>query len=309
MPMTIIDPCPQTRAPCALPRLTGANAEAIEIALRRAGCCVVENAIDQDKLAHVYDGLDHWFDHAFAGEGRFFGRGTKRFSGVFAKAPQSAALALHPEILSAAENLLLGSAPNADCIQLSQTQAIEILPGEPAQLLHRDDSVFPFEKGFELIVNVMWVLDPFTTENGATRLVPGSHLWPREDNEQFDDLVIAAEAKSGSAIIWTGALIHGGGANQTNLPRRGLVFSYSLGWLAQAEKLLLSTPPELARRMPEKLQRLIGYQTHRPNLGWVEGRDPVEWLNGKTQTLATNQDNLTPTQDAMLNSYFTAIGR
>lgn len=307
--MTMIEPRLQTRAPGALPRLKRANADAIEIALRRAGCCVVENAIDEDELAHVYDGLDHWFDQALAGEGKFFGRGTKRFSGVFAKAPQTAALAHHSEILTAAENLLLGGARNCDCIQLSQTQAIEISPGEPTQLLHRDDSVFPFEKSFEVIINVMWVLDPFTAENGATRLVPGSHLWPREDNEQYDDLVVAAEANPGSAIIWTGALIHGGGANQTNVPRRGLVFSYSLGWLAQAEKLMLSTPPEVARILPEKVQRLIGYQTHRPNLGWVEGRDPIEWLHGKTPMLAANQDNLTPAQAINLNSYFTAVGR
>lgn len=306
--MTLAEPN-RTRVTFEPPRLRRANAEAIEIALRRAGCCVVENAISQDELGYVYDGLDHWFDQALTGEGKFFGRATKRFSGVFAKAPQTRSLAIHPEIVSAIENSLLGSAVDSDCIQLSQTQAIEILPGELSQLLHRDDSAFPFEKRFEVVVNVMWALDPFTTENGATRLIPGSHVWPREENEQYDDLAVAAEAPPGSAIIWTGALIHGGGANRTNLPRRGLVFSYSLGWLAQAEKLLLSTPPEVARMLPEKLQRLIGYQTHRPNLGWIEGRDPIEWLDRGRHQLVANQDNLTPTQDAMLKSYFAAIGR
>jgi len=307
--MTIADTRSILRQTCALPRLSRAHAEAIEIELRRAGCCVVENAISEIDLAHVYDRLDNWFDQSLAGEGKFFGRGTKRFSGIFAKAPETAALALHPEILAAVENLLLGGAANTDCIQLSQTQAIEIGAGEPSQLLHRDDSIFPFEKQFELVVNVMWVLDPFTARNGATRLVPGSHLWTREEDEQYDDLAIAAVASPGSAIIWTGALIHGGGGNATNLPRRGLVFSYSLGWLAQAEKLLLSTPPEVARRLPPKLQRLIGFQLHLPNLGWVEGRDPIEWLNGEIGPIAANRDNLTPAQTRMLNAHLTAVER
>jgi ectoine hydroxylase-related dioxygenase (phytanoyl-CoA dioxygenase family) len=306
--MTLVEPRP-SRTTCELPRLTNANADAIEIALRRAGCCVVESAISQEQLAHAYDSLDHWFDRALVGEGQFFGRTTKRFSGLLAKSAEMAALAIHPEILGAVENLLLGGACSADCIQLSQTQAIEIGPGESAQLLHRDDGVFPFEKSFETIVNVMWVLDPFTAKNGATRLIPGSHMWAREQIEQYDDLAVAAVAPSGAAVIWTGALIHAGGANRTNLPRRGVVFSYSLGWLAQAEKLLLSTPPDVARSLPDKLQRLIGYQTHRPNLGWVEGRDPIEWLNGKTRALAANQDNLTPAQDALMQSYLTAVAR
>lgn len=299
------------RPAMALPRLRRANAEAIEIALRRAGCVVVENAIPSKTLAHVNDSLDHWFDHALPGEGKFFGRATRRFSGVFAKSSATAELALHEEVLAAVENYLKGpaSAPHADAIQLSQTQAIEIGPGEHAQLLHRDDGVFPFERSFELIVNVMWTLDDFTEANGATRLIPGSHLWPREEVEQYDELAQSAVAPAGSAIIWTGSLLHGGGANRTSAPRRGLVMSYSLGWLAQAEKLLLSTPPDVARELPERLQRLIGYQLHRPNLGWVEGRDPLEWLLGKTRPLAANQDNLTPAQTALIENYLAGRGR
>jgi hypothetical protein len=85
--------------------------------------------------------------------------------------------------------------------------------------------------------------------------------------------------------------------------------SYSLAWLAPAEKFLLSIPPEVARELPRKLQRLIGYQVHRPNLGWVEGRDPIEWLDGSIHDLAAARDNLTPTQAQMLEAYLeSAVG-
>jgi hypothetical protein len=68
--------------------------------------------------------------------------------------------------------------------------------------------------------------------------------------------------------------------------------SYKLGWLTGGERLLLSTPPEVARTLPERLQRLLGYQIHRPNLGWVEGQDPIRWLHGQIGQLAPVEDNL-----------------
>jgi len=300
-----------SRIACDLPRLARPDPRAIETALASAGCVVVENVLPPAMLEAVYADLDPWFKRAHAGEGKFFGRRTRRFSGVFAKSRYAAELAACEHILAPIERFLLGPAhaPHGDCIQLSQTQAIEIGPGEPAQLLHRDDGVFPIAKPFEFVVNVNWALDPFTVENGATRLIPGSHLWPRLDIEQDETGIVAAHAPAGSAIIWTGALLHGGGANVSSAPRRGLVLSYSLGWLAQAEKLLLSTPPDIARALPERVQRLIGYQIHRPNLGWVEGRDPHAWLAGSVGALAPAQDNFTPAQNAFMETYLQTIGR
>jgi ectoine hydroxylase-related dioxygenase (phytanoyl-CoA dioxygenase family) len=111
---------------------------------------------------------------------------------------------------------------------------------------------------------------------------------------------VAAAVPAGAVILWLGSTLHGGGANQTSQARRGIVMSYSLGWLAPAEKFLLSISHATARKLPERLQRLIGYQTHRPNLGWVEGRDPLEWLHGQTRALAAAQDNLTPRQASLL---------
>jgi ectoine hydroxylase-related dioxygenase (phytanoyl-CoA dioxygenase family) len=280
-------------------------------ALNEAGCAIVENALDSDVLAQINSELAPWFERAKRGEGLFFGRSTKRFSGVFAKAPATTMLAIQEEILPAIEETLIGSrkAPRGDCIQLSQTQAIEIEPGQVAQVLHRDDDIFPIPKSFELIVNVMWTLDAFTPTNGATRLAPGSHRWERQQIEQYEDGVLDAIAPAGSAIIWLGSLLHGGGPNRSSAPRRGLVMSYSLAWLAPAEKFLLSIAPEVVRELPRRLQRLIGYQIHRPNLGWVEGRDPIEWLDGSTKDLAAAQDNLTPAQAQMLEAYLEATVR
>ena len=182
---------------------------------------------------------------------------------------------------------------------MNLTQAISIEPGDPAQFLHRDEELFPFPHAFEVMSNAMWALDDFTVENGATRLVPGSHLWPR-DREPVPGEALPAEAPAGSVVLWLGGVLHGGGANRSGRVRRGAVMSYRLAWLAPTEKLLLSTPPEVARTLPERLQRLIGYQLHRPNLGWVEGQDPIRWLHGQVGQLAPTEDNLTPAHEALL---------
>ncbi|HCK83078.1 MAG TPA: phytanoyl-CoA dioxygenase [Hyphomonadaceae bacterium] len=296
--------------PLALPRLHNPDKDEIVRALASAGCAVVEASFCQREFAHIYDGLDHWFDAAPFCEEKFFGLRTKRFSGVFAKAPQTAALALHKPVLAAVEQVLLGGERQfGECVQLNLTQAIEIWPGEHAQLLHRDDNLFPAAKNHELMVNVAWALDPFTADNGATRLLPGSHLWPRQEIEEYADAGVDAVAPAGSAIVWLGSLLHGGGANRSVLPRRALILSYSLAWLAQAEKLLLTIPPDVVRNLPERLQKLIGYQVHRPNLGWIEGRDPIEWLQGETKPLAPARDNLTSAQADLMNAYLKAAGR
>ncbi|MDX2233292.1 MAG: phytanoyl-CoA dioxygenase family protein [Hyphomonadaceae bacterium] len=259
------------------------------------GAVILEDGMAAAALAAQRAALAPWFDAAPPGEGPFFGRRTRRFSALFHKAPETAALAIDTLVLPVAERLLGAGAGGCDCIQLHLTQAIGIGPGEPAQVLHRDDDFFPCAHERALMVNALWTLDPFTDRNGATRIAPGSHRWPRRRPAEPAELAIA-EAPAGAVVLWLGSTLHGGGANETDAFRRGVVMSYSVGWLAPAEKLLLSIPPETARALPDRLQRLIGYQIHRPNLGWVEGRDPADWLHGRVGALAPAADNLTPAQ-------------
>jgi hypothetical protein len=270
--------------------------------LRAAGALVIPDAAPGIDFHAIASELASWFDRAYVGAGPFFGTSTKRFSGVFAKAPATALLAIEPFVLALVESVLIGEdqgPARCDAIQLNMTQAIGICPGQRAQVLHRDEVMFPFEHDFEVMANVMWTFDSWTEANGATRIVPGSGSWPRTRIAEPHEIAFAL-APPGSAIIWLGSTIHGGGANASASIRRGLAFSYTLGWLGQAERLLLSTPPDIARQLPERLQRLIGYQLHRPNLGWIEERDPLEWLLGRTGELAEAHDNLTPMQEALV---------
>jgi len=276
--------------------------EAVCAALESAGACIVDDALATAQREALEHDLAPWFDAAPCGEGPFFGTRTRRFSALFAKAPRTATLALDDVVLPVAEKMLGAGTRACDRIQLNLTQAIGIGAGEPAQHIHRDDDFFPFAHGdTELMINALWTLDPFTAANGATRIAPGSHRWDRKRRASDDELA-SAEAPAGAVILWLGGALHGGGANTTDALRRGVVMSYSVGWLAPAEKLLLSIPPNIARALPERLQQLIGYQIHRPNLGWIEGRDPIEWLRGELGAVASAGDNLTPLQTERLKA-------
>lgn len=235
--------------------------------------------------------LQHFLSEYPNCEGVFFGYNTKRFGGVFAKSQASQNLAIDPTILKVMETLLL---PHCDSIQINLTQAISILPGEKEQLPHRDDEMFPIEhNGRNLMINAIWALSDFTYENGGTRIWPGSHRADLTREPEQSDMA-AAEMKAGDVLLYLGSVLHHGGANQTSVPRNGLVISYSLGWLRQSENQYLVYPPEIARKFPKKLQQLIGYQAHRPNLGWVEGQDPSVLLRQNDDALMLPTKDLLP---------------
>ena len=204
-------------------------------------------------------------------EGYFVGYGTKRMGGLVIKSPACRELVLNETVLGVMEALLL---PFCSRMQLNLTQAIRIWPGELAQVFHRDDELFPYaDKQCEFMVNAHWAYDDFFPENGATRLVPGSHRRPLTRNPDPSEIAYATMPR-GSVLIYLGSVVHSGGANTTNLPRTAVTLSYSLGWLRQAENHYLTTPPQVARTLPEKLRALLGYTIHAPNLGWYEGQDP-----------------------------------
>ena len=56
-----------------------------------------------------------------------------------------------------------------------------------------------------LVANMMWMANDFTVANGATRIVPGSHLSGcLPDPERTDYGEIPIEAPAGSVLVWEG---------------------------------------------------------------------------------------------------------
>lgn len=273
-------------------------------AIDQYGFVIIPNLLKANEVERLRADLEPWFARTPPCEGDFYGWKTTRLGGLFAKSTLTRDMAMKGTILAIVDELLR---PLADCIQINLSEAIRVHPGERAQIPHRDEEMWPTDKIGQWIVNVMWALDDFTEENGATRLWPGSHktvLGRAADPERSVPAIMTA----GSALIYVGSLTHGAGANTTQKPRTGIAISYCLGWLKQYENQYLAYPKELVRSFPERLQRLIGYQVHRPNLGGVNGRDPILALENETIERGY-QDALPPNIARELSAYYRNPGQ
>ncbi len=243
-------------------------------ALLRDGAAVVRNQLDDGVADAVLAELRPYFDR----EGRltendFNGYRTLRVSGVLARSQTAAELIGHSRVMEIADAVLL---PHCINYQLGSATAIEILPGENKQLLHTDDAIYPLRvPGLQLQVSAMWPLVDFTLENGATRVVLGSHAVSEPSMEKPE--VIQAPMSKGSVLFYLGTTLHGGGANQSTAARAGLINTYSLGWLRAEENHFLMVPREIADRYPDRIRRLLGYQSHGRLVGAYQGDPDGHW--------------------------------
>lgn len=261
--------------------------------IARDGYCIIERAVDPALIARINADLTPRFGATPMCQGNFYGPSTKRFGALLTRAPETAKLVMHERAFAIVEAALL---PWCDRIALNLTQAIEIHPSALAQAPHRDQDMWGGPKGtLEYLVNVMWPLDPFTRENGGTRLWPSSHVDPDVvDMDEADAIV--PRLMPGDALIFLGSTLHGGGGNLTAIPRRGIVVSYCLGWLKPFELQWLVYPPAVARRFSPELAALVGYAQHRPNLGNVEGQCPSLLLGDSIPDHLPAIDALRPDQ-------------
>ena len=264
-------------------------------ALCADGAVIVEGLLDADQLDRFNVELDPLLDSAAIGGATFlnpalawfFGARTRQVTGIAGKSRVFATEILtHPLYRAVCDAILL---PNCAGYQLNIAHVLDRGPGSDQQMLHRDEVVWvhlPQPHPDVQVASVIALVD-FTADNGAPRVAPGSHQWDRERVATSADLV-AAEMPAGSAVLYLGSTIHGGGANVTTGDwRRGMHVSYCVGWLRTEENQVLATPLDVARSLPRESLALLGYAAHDAlaagggYLGTVDVQDPVELiLNG-----------------------------
>lgn len=246
--------------------------EIIELIKVHGGVRVL-NLVDESVMDRLEQEIWSTVERTQGGHDDFLGTSTRRVSGLVGKSRTAGELALNPLVCAVIER---GLGP----FQLQVSQAICLMPGETAQELHRDDLVYPeaqhpLEK--ELVMNVLWAVREFTEEVGGTRAIPGSHKWDDVRKPDPADSIPTVMPR-GSAIIFFGSMYHGGGANLSkDKVRFAASMAYSRNWLRQEENQYLAIPPNVARNLPEDLQRLIGY-SKQGFLGWVDLEDPMELM-------------------------------
>ena len=166
-----------------------------------------------------------------------------------------------------------------DRVQISAAVLFDLLPDAKAQPLHQDDSLWPIPRPHRaFLMNTVIAVEDFTKANGATHLVPGSHLWHDQPVRQPPEVeTVQIEMKAGSLVGWTGAMWHGGGANTTQESRMAVNLNFNLAFLRQQENQYIGVPREEVAKMPRRLQRVLGYQGgySAAGPGMVDLRDPL----------------------------------
>jgi ectoine hydroxylase-related dioxygenase (phytanoyl-CoA dioxygenase family) len=225
-----------------------------------------------DALLADLDRLDGALGIGF-GTNSFEGFRTRRIYNLLAHGKLYEEIPVHGRVLPIVEGVL-----DPGCL-VSSLSSIAIGPGEAAQPIHADDQLLPLPKPhIATVCNTMWALTDFTETNGATRVVPGSHLADRSPDYGKPCESIPAGMPRGSVLVWHGSLWHGGGANRSEARRVGIAMNYCAGWVRQQENQQLGIPREIARGFSPRLRELVGYGVYRGLVGHIDKRSPVELL-------------------------------
>ena len=240
------------------------------------GYCIVEDAVDEDLMRKIRDAVTRLEDENDVQPrgNRAEGFATKRMYNLLAKDEVFWELPVHPNILPFAEHLL-----DEECL-LSGTTCMHIGPGEVHQGLHSDDGLVSVRRPrIPFMVTTIWAFTDFTEENGATRIVPGSHNFDHEPRKGEKVDHVPAEMKAGSVLIVNGGTWHCGGANNTQDEwRLGVSVQYCQGYLRQQQNQYYSLRPEVVKAMPERLAALCGFTLYKGIMGHVDGESPGRFL-------------------------------
>jgi ectoine hydroxylase-related dioxygenase (phytanoyl-CoA dioxygenase family) len=169
---------------------------------------------------------------------------------------------------------------------LSAMQSINIFPGETTQPYHQDDGFVynvsnphPYSS-----IGTVWAMTDFTSTNGATELLQGSHRWAEPPTDEQLPQAIKAEMKAGSVIIFVATIWHGGGPNRSKHVREAVTFQYCQPWMRPQENILLGFDPKEIPNISPRMLSLIGMSVHPPFVGHYDGQHPAKspWaLRGK----------------------------
>jgi ectoine hydroxylase-related dioxygenase (phytanoyl-CoA dioxygenase family) len=244
-------------------------------AIAADGYTIVPGAIEPELVEELATDLDR-LERELAvmpATNAFEGVNTWRIYNLLARGPMYETIPVHQNVLPIVDRVL-----DPGCL-VSSLSSIAIGAGESAQPIHADDQLIPLPKPHPpTVCNTMWALTDFTADNGATRIIPGSHLRDRSPDFGRDYDTIPAVMSKGSVLVWHGSLWHGGGANRTDERRVGIAMNYCAGYIRQQENQQLGIPTDVVRHFSPRLQELVGYGVYTGLIGHIDKHSPAQLL-------------------------------
>jgi ectoine hydroxylase-related dioxygenase (phytanoyl-CoA dioxygenase family) len=255
------------------------DADAQAAAIRDQGFTVIEDFVDEAGLDAFRAALAPFLG-SHRGRNDFEGFETERVYTLVARAKVFEDLATEPRLMTLLSRFLEGS------FLLSATHAINLKPGETVQSIHEDDGFYRQPRSAPAVgYSVIGAIDAFTAQNGATEVIPGSHLWDEQEVARhkaepggLEKLLVTMEIPAGAAFVFPGKLLHRGGANRTDKPRLAFTNQYCAGWARPQENFFLSVPKNVVRTLSPRAQALLGYELWPTFMGMVTGSHPAKSL-------------------------------
>jgi ectoine hydroxylase-related dioxygenase (phytanoyl-CoA dioxygenase family) len=220
---------------------------------------VVENVLDPDTLSQVRDRVEYLYalEGELAGSEFRFEPGSRRLANLVDKGEIFERLVAIPRILELVAHVL------GDRFKLSSFNArsANSLSNE-AQPLHCDAGALPDAAGF-WVCNTIWLLDDFTLENGATRIIPGSQNWSQLPQNLLADPTaphsqeVLVTAPAGAVVVMNTHAWHGGTANRSTYHRRALHAFYCRFDKPQQQYQKRLLRPETQARLSPELRRVL----------------------------------------------------
>ncbi|KAF9869585.1 phytanoyl-CoA dioxygenase [Colletotrichum karsti] len=258
--------------------------------INRDGGVIVEKLIARELAESIKKDLKPYFDEDIPDKYGFFPPTTQRASGLLGISDGCVELACN-KLYTDVANILVSSSytfwreDHQKTVSgkpiISSTVGFRVNPGGKQQVLHRDDNDYhPHDKKLPVMIGCVTALTKTTAANGATVVIPGSHLWGPE-RRPFNSETVPAELEPGDALIFLGNTYHAGGGNITKDEYRETVGIFLCQpTLRPAENQFLMVPFEKVKKMKPQAQRLLGYGLCEPGVGFMKYQDPMRVLFG-----------------------------
>ncbi|KAL1846389.1 hypothetical protein Plec18170_009240 [Paecilomyces lecythidis] len=268
-------------------------------AIEEDGCVIIQDFTTKEKLAHAQSEVQPYLeaDEKTSKVGalnggtrtctRLIGR-SKTVREEFFSDPLYQDLAEHFLSLTTTNYYNTEPSMNTTHPLLSIAITMDIRPGAAAQRLHRDDknhharhvraSSYTYEPHRDMLLGLFVPGCDTSKEIGATRVVPGSHLWGDEKPDFGPDGckgMVDAEMKAGEAFVMLGSLYHGGGEFMKDSGSRTVHIMFMCSGVYRQEEIsYLSYPIEEVKTYSKLVQERLGWKQSEPNLGWVDLKSP-----------------------------------
>jgi ectoine hydroxylase-related dioxygenase (phytanoyl-CoA dioxygenase family) len=206
--------------------------------------------------ATLLDQLRTRVDELFEQEGENAGsefrqeKGSRRLANLVAKGEVFQGMVAMPEVLEYIEAVL---GPEFKLSSLNARSANA--HSDSFQPLHVDMGAIADDRGY-WVCNTVWMLDDFTEDNGALRIVPGSHHWGRPPLSTHPDETLVT-GKAGTVVVMNAHCWHGGTANRTSRDRRALHAFYCRSDKPQQQHQRVLIPQEIQSRFGPELRRIL----------------------------------------------------